>query len=893
MKVSHTVSLRSLLVLFLLLVSVGAAASSAFVSNSTLTPDSCVGAAASSAFVSTSTLTPSSCVGDGRGLMEIHAPAGSTWAGMGPWGWFYGVDSNGNPNMLSVDPSGITCIITDVCGYQGGQWRIIVKLPDGTTRDSGIFDMSQQSAGNNAACYYSFDASGTPPPTPQLSATAVVISAPPDVHDEPLMFETYDVRVVVQNTGTQDAHGSITCNEVPDPYSWPLIPYAYWRDTPTPYQNPQTLPFNAPKGGNSVVAFRYKHQWRWLRFLELEGWRPLYGVIPFANYMSNTKYFTTIRFADMIANAGMAKQDLSYTYYFGTDQQIQGLHSVNTKVDVPITKKQAFLRSYLWGAFAGATLSMGTEVAATGNLYVTGICGGAAGLLIGGSIWDQQNAVDPAMNYQEFVERKTISLQDFADLPELPSKAVLYNLAHVLEDTRALDEALNAYDNAAAAEDEEWMKIHLNEAVIYGNLARSDLAKFRTSMSLLSQDLGGTTQITDERIEGIKQDILQNGLPDRARKVLSTNGFTDQEIEDGTQFAIAGISNEFIKSYDTSYPALLDSLDSTLQELVETAETELGGYSPVELPPKAQFTSDITQGYAPLSVQFNAVPIHSPDSFAWDFGDGSTSNEQEPVHVYTHAGTYAVTLTVSNAYGTDTLRKEAYITTNTKPLPPKAKFIPVPMAGNAPLKVEFRDASRDASSWLWNFDDGFSSLSRSPSHTYDACGIYRPVLTASNDGGVSTKTGLILVNAHVPKLIPEFKPRMSAGKVPLTVQFTDTSKGPVSWLWKFGDGDTSMERNPTHVYRNTGMYFVTLQIENADGRSSCKFGFVVASDPRDNGKGQGTDADHDSLRKMIEQDTYPGDSGRGEYSEDSGSGAYRGGSGREEDGDHDHTQGHD
>jgi RHS repeat-associated protein len=96
------------------------------------------------------------CVGDGynNGLMEIHAPPGSVYSAGGPWGWF----DVGVP----IGASGQACRVVDVCGYPGSQWRIVVTLPDGTIKDSGIFDFSQYPAppGKNAHCYYLFEASG-------------------------------------------------------------------------------------------------------------------------------------------------------------------------------------------------------------------------------------------------------------------------------------------------------------------------------------------------------------------------------------------------------------------------------------------------------------------------------------------------------------------------------------------------------------------------------------------------------------------------------------------------------------------------------------------------------------------------------------------------------------
>ncbi len=78
--------------------------------------------------------------------------------------------------------------------------------------------------------------------------------------------------------------------------------------------------------------------------------------------------------------------------------------------------------------------------------------------------------------------------------------------------------------------------------------------------------------------------------------------------------------------------------------------------------PTANFTANVTAGEAPLAVQFNDTSTGSPTSWAWDFGDNTTSAEQHPVHTYATAGTYSVNLTVTNAAGSDTETKTDYIT---------------------------------------------------------------------------------------------------------------------------------------------------------------------------------------------------------------------------------------
>ena len=79
------------------------------------------------------------------------------------------------------------------------------------------------------------------------------------------------------------------------------------------------------------------------------------------------------------------------------------------------------------------------------------------------------------------------------------------------------------------------------------------------------------------------------------------------------------------------------------------------------LPVKAEFYADPVSGSSPLSVQFYDTSTNAT-SWAWDFGDGATSTEQDPVHVYTTGGTFTVKLTASNSGSSDTLTSEKLIT---------------------------------------------------------------------------------------------------------------------------------------------------------------------------------------------------------------------------------------
>jgi len=95
------------------------------------------------------------------------------------------------------------------------------------------------------------------------------------------------------------------------------------------------------------------------------------------------------------------------------------------------------------------------------------------------------------------------------------------------------------------------------------------------------------------------------------------------------------------------------------------------------------------QGYAPLQVTFKDKSVYSPTSWSWDFGDGSTSAEQNPVHIYNEVGRYSVTLTASNDEGSNTVTFMDYINvikgSRLQPIPiPTATPSPTPTVTPSP-----------------------------------------------------------------------------------------------------------------------------------------------------------------------------------------------------------------
>jgi PKD repeat protein len=155
-------------------------------------------------------------------------------------------------------------------------------------------------------------------------------------------------------------------------------------------------------------------------------------------------------------------------------------------------------------------------------------------------------------------------------------------------------------------------------------------------------------------------------------------------------------------------------------------------------PPLADFAATPVSGTVPLTVTYTDTSLRNPNGWTWDFGDGSSSDEQNPTHVYDEIGAYTVGLVASNALGSDSLSRSSYIVVSV-PMAPQAQFSASPTSGPAPLTVTFTDESAHApTGWSWDFGDGGSSTEQHPVYTYYAAGTFTVSLTVSNTVGTDT-----------------------------------------------------------------------------------------------------------------------------------------------------------
>lgn len=230
------------------------------------------------------------------------------------------------------------------------------------------------------------------------------------------------------------------------------------------------------------------------------------------------------------------------------------------------------------------------------------------------------------------------------------------------------------------------------------------------------------------------------------------------------------------------------------------------------------FVADKTTVGVGRVVSFTDLSTSNPTNWVWDFGDGTTGTGPNPDHVYRATGVYDVTLTASNPSLTNTRTKNQYITVLSIP---RADFVADRTKGGAPMAVAFTDKSTNApTAWKWDFGDGASSTEQNPTHTYTSLGVYSVTLTASNKDGADTTTKVNYISTTLAP-VAEFKANRQVGKAPFIVEFTDlSSNNPTSWSWDFGDGTSSTEQNPRHIYLHEGSYDVSLTVANQYGADS-------------------------------------------------------------------------
>ncbi len=227
----------------------------------------------------------------------------------------------------------------------------------------------------------------------------------------------------------------------------------------------------------------------------------------------------------------------------------------------------------------------------------------------------------------------------------------------------------------------------------------------------------------------------------------------------------------------------------------------------------ATFTADDLAGCAPHTVNF-AHPGGGVYTYNWNFGDGNSSTQQSPSHVYASNGTYTVVLTITDVTGctdTYTLPNNIQVNSGVNNFNPAA-----PVTACAPFTINLNDNSPATSGWLWSFGDGETATVQNPVYTYTDPGTYIVTLQTQSSGSSCSQS----ISPYATYIINGGSAGFDVTQTlcpPFTATFNDQSVNAVSWLWDFGDGTTSTQQNPVHVYTTPGSYNVSLTITTAQG----------------------------------------------------------------------------
>jgi PKD repeat protein len=270
---------------------------------------------------------------------------------------------------------------------------------------------------------------------------------------------------------------------------------------------------------------------------------------------------------------------------------------------------------------------------------------------------------------------------------------------------------------------------------------------------------------------------------------------------------------------------ILDSLTNCRDSFVRSVTVDS---IPCTIQPKFTWQKDSANC---LKVRFinQSLPTTSPNvHFIWKFGDGTSSTDVSPAHTYQHEGVYTVCLVMETDNGCrrETCMQVEVRCQTTCNLEAKFSFR---IDTLNPLKVYFTNQTiltSSAAQFFWTFGDGTSSTEMNPVHQYTSPGTYQVCLKVMISNTCIASTCKTIVLGPQCTLQADFTWRFDSvqrNKVHFTSTVLSTATVVPHYKWTFGDGGTSVDANPTHVYQQPGTYKVCLVVEVGNCRKEiCK-----------------------------------------------------------------------
>ena len=223
-------------------------------------------------------------------------------------------------------------------------------------------------------------------------------------------------------------------------------------------------------------------------------------------------------------------------------------------------------------------------------------------------------------------------------------------------------------------------------------------------------------------------------------------------------------------------------------------------------------------GCVPLTVDF-ADTVHNAKSYEWNFGDGTptvTTTVPNSSHIFNAVGSYLVRLVAVDST-TCNIRDTAYVHIRVGDIQATINFNPVKLSPCDSFKYRFDNTSTapvpfNNTSFTWDFGDGSPRITAGTAsvfHSYAAPGTYNVNLVLT-DTAYCNAPDSTTIQVRVAALVKAQFTTPPTGCAPYTAEFNNTSLAGQSFQWDFGDGTTSTDINPTHLYPVAGTYTITL-----------------------------------------------------------------------------------
>ncbi len=229
----------------------------------------------------------------------------------------------------------------------------------------------------------------------------------------------------------------------------------------------------------------------------------------------------------------------------------------------------------------------------------------------------------------------------------------------------------------------------------------------------------------------------------------------------------------------------------------------------------ANFTSIVNDLCDSVIVTFSGTSSGPLTQFFWTFGDGTTGTGQNIVHVYHNDSnvvlSYTITLIINDTTACnpgDTVSQSITI------LPKVEAGIASPnFEGCAPMLCTFFYNGQSQTNIAWDFGDGTTSTLQDPTHTYPVPGTYTVTVIGSNPvacNGADTATSIVTVFPQPP--VPDFIAAPTTVMLFEPIVFTNLTINGINYFWDFGDGTSSTDYSPTHIYQDGGEFNVCLAV---------------------------------------------------------------------------------